>query len=55
MNGSPALAFFDAEQRRRAVLGVADLQTVTTGATTKTGPSSLVLFDKDGKVIWRAP
>jgi len=39
----------------RAVLGTADLVTTRTGAETKTAESSLVLFDKDSKVLWEAP
>jgi hypothetical protein len=40
---------------RRAVLGSVDLETVRTGATERTPPSSLTLFDKDGKVIRAIP
>ncbi|HET6203586.1 MAG TPA: hypothetical protein VFI25_12370 [Planctomycetota bacterium] len=39
----------------RAVLGCAAIEKTRTGAVEQTGPSSLVLFDKEGKVIFRAP
>ena len=38
----------------RMVIGVTRLKTPT-GGTRKTPPSSIVLFDKEGKVIWKAP
>jgi hypothetical protein len=46
---------FDEKGNVRAVLGTAALEIVSTGATEKTAPSSLTLFDRKGKVIWRAP
>jgi hypothetical protein len=39
----------------QASLGSADLEVQHTGETRRTSAASLVLFDKDGKVIWRAP
>jgi hypothetical protein len=39
----------------RAVFGQAQLETVRIGATEDTGPSSLTLFDKKGRVLWHAP
>jgi hypothetical protein len=39
----------------RAVLGNADLQDPRTGSTITRPLSSLVLFDKNGKVAWSAP
>ncbi len=41
--------------RPRALLGTAELETLRTGATEKTSPSSLTLFDKSGRVLWSAP
>jgi hypothetical protein len=38
-----------------ARLGVADLVTPRTGETHKTSAASVVLFDKDKNVIWKAP
>jgi hypothetical protein len=37
------------------VLGVTNLELTRTGAKETTAESSLVLFDKDGKVIHKAP
>ena len=45
----------DASGNTRAVLGSTVLETTQTGAVEKRPPSSLVLFDKNGKVIWSAP
>ena len=39
----------------RAVLGGTTLENKTTGVAEQRPASSLVLFDKDGKVIWKAP
>ncbi len=39
----------------RAVLGHTTLENPRTGVKEQRPPSSLVLFDKDGKVIWKAP
>jgi hypothetical protein len=52
---NPSLNLYDANGQLRAVLGSTDLETIKTGATEKTAPSSLTLFDKDGKVMWRKP
>jgi hypothetical protein len=41
--------------RRSTKGGGTDMQTPTTGETHKTSAASLVMSDKDGKVIWRAP
>lgn len=39
----------------RATLGRTNLETIRTGVVEQRPESSLVLFDKDKKVIWRAP
>jgi hypothetical protein len=51
----PFMAPNDEKTTPRAVLGRMPLETVRTGAKEITAPSSLTLFDKKGKVIWRAP
>jgi hypothetical protein len=51
----PAMQLFDDPKTLRAVLGNTNLQTVRTGSKEMTALSSLVLFDKEGKVLWRAP
>ena len=53
--GSPYLALRDKAGATRAVLGVTSLETIGTAEVTTRSESSLVLFDKDGNVIWRAP
>lgn len=41
--------------RVRAVLGDVNLQDEVTGQIETRGPSSLVLFDEDGRVLWKGP
>jgi hypothetical protein len=38
-----------------AALGVKELETSLTGETHSTSAASLVLFDKNRNVIWKAP
>ncbi len=54
-DGAPSLEMSDMNGNSRAVLGRGALTTARTGATEQRPESSLVLFDKDGKVIWTAP
>jgi hypothetical protein len=54
-DGRPWLSLSDEDGTCRAVLGSVGLETVKTGETRKTAESSLVLFDKEGKVLWQAP
>lgn len=53
-DGGPALDLFDQNEKPRAVLGQTALETAT-GTLEQRPASSLVLFDRDGKVIWRVP
>jgi hypothetical protein len=39
----------------RAVLGHAKIERPPTGVIEERPVSSLVLFDKEGKVVWKAP
>ncbi len=50
----PSLVLRD-ENRDRAVLGHTALETKAIGTVEQRPASSLVLFDKNGKVIWRVP
>jgi hypothetical protein len=43
------------EDAARAVLGHTALEATATGTVEQRPASSLVLFDKDGKVIWKVP
>jgi hypothetical protein len=52
---SPHLGLYDENENTRAVLGSTSLEATNTGETEVTAPSSLTLFDKEGKIIWRAP
>jgi len=49
------LSLYDDEERPRAVLGTTQLKHPDTGSTEIRAPSSLVLFDEEGKVVWSAP
>lgn len=51
----PLLSLADENGRERATLGCTSLVGTETGGTEQLAPSSLVLFDKKGKVIYRAP
>lgn len=53
--GSPHLTLYDENSRARAILGHTALEATRTGVVEKTAASSLVLFDKEGKVLWQAP
>jgi hypothetical protein len=54
-DGNPSLELSDKAGVSRAVLGATSLNTIKTGEVTTRPESSLVLFDKDGKVMWIAP
>lgn len=54
-DGAASLSVLDKDGKLRASFGSTGLETVKTGATEQTAESSLVLFDKKGKVLFRAP
>lgn len=49
------LILTDSTGRDRAILGTAELKDTRTGSTEISAPSSLVLFDEEGKGVWSAP
>ncbi len=51
----PSLVLYGQNSETRAVLGHIGLETKATGTVEQRPASSLVLFDRDGKVIWKAP
>ena len=51
----PSIDLLDKNWHTRATLGSTSLTATRTGAVKKTAESSLVLFDKDDKVIWSTP
>ena len=53
--GDAAIEISDDEGKKRAVLGSVDLDVIATGETRKRPESSIVLFGKDGKVVYYAP
>ena len=53
--GGTAIEILDDEKKPRAVLGSVDLNVIATGEIQKRPESSLVLFGKDGKVVYSAP
>jgi len=54
-DGNPRLSFYDNKGNLRVALGPTELKHPDTGSTEIRAPSSLVLFDEDGKVVWSAP
>ena len=50
-----AVQLWDNPKTLRAVLGKTNLEAVRSGRVETLPMSSLVLFDKEGKVLWRAP
>jgi hypothetical protein len=54
-DGDPTLQLMDKAGGVRAVMGSTWLKGSDTETRVVLPPSSLVLFDKDGKVIWQAP
>ncbi len=52
---SPTLVLADERGRSRAVLGGTALEMIETRGVVSETPSSLVLFDKDGTVLFKAP
>ena len=54
-DGKPRFTLSDSNEKSRAVLGVTSLEMTSTGAVEERAESSLVLFGKNGKVIWQAP
>jgi hypothetical protein len=53
--GASALTLSDQDGQERAILGSTELETPKTGETERTAESSLVLFDKQGQVMFQAP
>jgi len=54
-NREPNISLQDIEGNVRAVLGTTQLKHPDTGSTEIRAPSSLVLFDEEGNVVWSAP
>lgn len=54
-DGDPSLQLHDKNGNLRLALGSIELKQKQTGAIIKRSPSSLVLFDEDGKVFWSTP
>ncbi len=54
-DGSPYLSLGDEKGKERATLGHTELKLTQTEEVIQRPASSLVLFDKEGKLIWRAP
>ncbi len=54
-SGGANLSLYDAEGKRKMVLGSAQLENPNTGSETNYPLASLVFFTKDGEVLWQAP
>ena len=55
LSGEPNISLHDKKGNLRAVLGTTQLKHPDTGSTEIRAPSSLVLFDEEGNVVWSAP
>jgi hypothetical protein len=55
VDGAPSLEVLDSDGNVRVIIGKATLSRTRTGSTEITAESSIVLFDADGNVVWRAP
>jgi len=53
--GGTAIEIYDEKMNSRAVLGSVNLNVIDTGEIRKRPESSLVLFGRDGKVVYSAP
>jgi len=51
----PSLNLYDEVGNLRVALGPTELKNTRAGSTEIRAPSSLVLFDEEGKVVWSAP
>ena len=54
-DGMPSFMLYDENDNKRAVLGFTSLEVTKTGEVRNLPPSSLVLFNKEGKVLFEAP
>ena len=57
-NDGPSLVFYDASSRARTIIGSTTLvgsHVNENGIAEMAPPSSIVLFDKAGKLLWRQP
>lgn len=54
-DNNPRLIMRDKDAQTRIVLGSAEVTSKLRGTTEKKPISSIVMFDKDGKLIWSAP
>ena len=52
---NPSITLWDDNGKPRAALGCTSLEIIRTGETTVRAESSLVLFDKEGKVLYQLP
>ena len=54
-DAGPSVQLWDADGNIRAVLGIAELKDPESGSTEIRAPSSLVLLNEEGNVVWSAP
>jgi hypothetical protein len=54
-NGAPFLQLSDRSGRDRVLLGYNDLKVTATGDIVERSTPSLILFDQDETILWRAP
>jgi len=54
-NQGPSIQIYDSENQLRTALGTIHLKNTGTGSTEIRAPSSLVLLDEEGDLVWSAP
>ena len=54
-DGNPRMILKDSEAQTRLILGTSEVTSRFKGTIEKRPPSSLVMFNKEGRLIWSAP
>ena len=54
-DGSPSISLFDESGKPRTAIGCTGTKVIATGETRTRAESSILLFDKNEKVMWEAP
>jgi len=54
-DGSPSFYLKDQGGKVRSAMGAISIQAMQTGEITQRSESSIVLFNKDGKAVWKTP
>ena len=55
LGSGPGLRLADDKGQNRVAIGVTEHEVIRTGATQTRAASSIVLYDRDGKILWMEP